>query len=133
LLRNSFDGFTYNSLSREYDWFSKPPNLITPYELVKWAITCCGWATRDNAPQGKLYWWGPSGPTPWTGSRYIEYTDDGVALQVMRSHYSHWWNQRETVKKAFELLDAAEAKPDSLPGFVMPDETDNGFKGTEED
>lgn len=138
LSNNSFPGFTYNLLSREFEWFKTPPGLISPCELVKWALACGHWSVEEVASTGVLCWYGPAGPTPWIGSSYTHYNDDSTALQVMRAHYVHWWTQRDTVKKAFECLEKKqedETSAEKKPGtdFKLPDDTDPGFKGTEED
>lgn len=134
-----FKGFTYNRLSREYEWFTVPPSSITPFQLIKWAFGCGGWTLEDDPNTGDLSFLGPPGPTPWISSSTCIYPDDTIALQVMRAHYSHWWGQKENVKKAFELF-SAQSTSEGKPGvekteddFKLPDDIDEGFKGTEED
>lgn len=125
---DTFPGFTYNILSREYEWFNQPPISITPFQLIKWAIHCAGWSIHDDETHGHLSWLGPAGSSPWIGSYPVMYANDDVALQAMRAHYAHWWTQREMVKKAFELLEAKVPEKrivtESPPDFKIPDDTD---------
>lgn len=101
---NKYQGNTYEKLSKEYDTFSKSPDVITPLELIEWALAVGQW---DHVmTRGGSVWEGPCGKEAVINGDYMWYDRD-EALETMKAHYKKWWAQRAYIAKAFDALNAA--------------------------
>ena len=88
-----FQGTRLMQASREFARYPNSPEVITPVELMEWAIDCCQWKLAES-DFGSLHWFGPS-RSPSVGEVLIRYSNTDMALATMRDHYSIWWSQKE--------------------------------------
>jgi len=98
----SFPGTAFQQAVEELELYQKPPDEMTPLDVVIWAMDRGCWS-RKNLPIGRV-WVGPTGPIPQIGEPLGIYADADKAMFHMRLHYASWWNQKLALEKAVAIL-----------------------------